>query len=353
MTTIEAPREQTRARYPGPGRLRRARRRPHLLRGLRHGRADRAAAADLVDHPLAPLEGADPLSRAPRARGDLRRARQRPHGPPGASRGLRRARVRRRRPGGHGRHGTDRAVLVGAVGRRPLGRRCSPPSTPSAWTAPCSSRRRAVRAAPGARDARRSTSRWSPTRAGRSTTATTGSRTTATSSSSSSRRSSPSRTRPSSIEDCVGWGLETHGRDAGADLSGPRAERPRRVRGAVPPRSRCPVLVIHGTDDAVRPVSVGEQLAEETGGDARRRSRAPGTARTRATRCASTCCCATSSRRGRRRGLWTRGRRRAQARALRLVADRARPRAARHRDRPRAAPACTPTSRSTGWPSIR
>ena len=36
MTTIEAPREQTRARYPDQRRLRRARRRPHLLRGLRH-----------------------------------------------------------------------------------------------------------------------------------------------------------------------------------------------------------------------------------------------------------------------------------------------------------------------------
>ena len=63
------------------GGLRRARRRARVLRGLRQRRSDRAAAADLVDHPLAALEGADPLPRAARARGDVRRARQRALGP--------------------------------------------------------------------------------------------------------------------------------------------------------------------------------------------------------------------------------------------------------------------------------
>ena len=43
----------------------------------------------------------------------------------------------------------------------------------------------------------------------------------------------------------------------------------------------------------------------------------------------------------------------AEARALHLVADRARPRAARRGDRGRAAQARHPTSRSTGWPSTR
>ena len=48
-----------------------------LLRGLRRGRADGAPPSDVVDHPLAPLEDADPLPRAPLPGGHLRRARQR------------------------------------------------------------------------------------------------------------------------------------------------------------------------------------------------------------------------------------------------------------------------------------
>ena len=68
---------------PRPGRLRRARRRPHLLRGLRHRRPHGPAAAHVVDRPLAPLEGADPLSRTPRARRHVRRTRERALGSPG------------------------------------------------------------------------------------------------------------------------------------------------------------------------------------------------------------------------------------------------------------------------------
>ena len=85
MTTIDgrAAREQTRARYPDEeGYVERD--------GVRifyevygDGRADGPAAADLVDHPLAPLEGADPLPRAPLPRRHVRRPRQRPLGPPG------------------------------------------------------------------------------------------------------------------------------------------------------------------------------------------------------------------------------------------------------------------------------
>ena len=67
---------------PGRDRVRRARRRPRLLGALRRGRADDPAHADVVDRPLAALEGADRLLRAALPRRDLRRPRQRPLGPP-------------------------------------------------------------------------------------------------------------------------------------------------------------------------------------------------------------------------------------------------------------------------------
>ena len=63
MTMIAGAREQSRARYPDQRGLRRTRRREALLRGLRRRRGDDPAAADVVDHPLAPLEGADPVPR--------------------------------------------------------------------------------------------------------------------------------------------------------------------------------------------------------------------------------------------------------------------------------------------------
>ena len=55
---------------------------------LRRGRADRAAAADVVDRALPLLEGPDPLPRAPLPGGHLRRARQRPLRPAGGRRGI-------------------------------------------------------------------------------------------------------------------------------------------------------------------------------------------------------------------------------------------------------------------------
>ena len=66
------------------------------------------------------------------------------------------------------------------------------------------------------------------------------------------------------IEDCVGWGLETDP-ETMIDIT----------RGLAPPedfresceRVRCPVMVIHGTDDAVRPHAGGAALAEVTGGE--------------------------------------------------------------------------------------
>ena len=70
------------------------------------------------------------------------------------------------------------------------------------------------------------------------------------------------------IEDGIGWGLETTAEtlvDATAGRLG--------LDGAVntPPeeacaRVRCPVIVVHGTRDRIRPYQIGERLAELTGG---------------------------------------------------------------------------------------
>ena len=93
---------------PGRGGVRRARRRSCLLRGVRARAADGPPAADVVDHPLAPVEGADPVPRAPLPCGHVRRTRQRPLRPAVGAGGVRRARVRGRRVGRPGRD-RDRA----------------------------------------------------------------------------------------------------------------------------------------------------------------------------------------------------------------------------------------------------
>jgi pimeloyl-ACP methyl ester carboxylesterase len=79
----------------------------------------------------------------------------------------------------------------------------------------------------------------------------------------------PHSTKP--IEDGVGWALETDPETLVATQLGPRlhggpvydpegcAELARRVR--------CPVLVFHGDEDAVRPWAAGARLAELTGGE--------------------------------------------------------------------------------------
>jgi pimeloyl-ACP methyl ester carboxylesterase len=67
------------------------------------------------------------------------------------------------------------------------------------------------------------------------------------------------------IEDCVGWGLEMTPetlidcQDA-LELCG--LERFRDVCARV----RCPLLILHGDEDAIRPVAQGAALAEATGG---------------------------------------------------------------------------------------
>lgn len=67
------------------------------------------------------------------------------------------------------------------------------------------------------------------------------------------------------IEDCVGWGLETDPETLilgqVAPAVGDRDETLARAG-----RIRCPVLVIHGTQDAIRPYRHAEVLARATGG---------------------------------------------------------------------------------------
>ncbi len=67
------------------------------------------------------------------------------------------------------------------------------------------------------------------------------------------------------IDDCIAWALETTPEtlaDTTRGIAVPRAEDFR----AMCERVRCPVLVIHGDRDQVRPLAQGEALAETTGG---------------------------------------------------------------------------------------
>ncbi len=67
------------------------------------------------------------------------------------------------------------------------------------------------------------------------------------------------------IEDCVGWGLETEPGTLADTSRGFQSCGPKAFRDACE-RVRCPVLVIHGDDDAIRPHRDSEALAELTGG---------------------------------------------------------------------------------------
>ncbi len=107
--------------------------------------------------------------------------------------------------------------------------------------------------------------RSTPTTAGRSTTATTGSSTTRSSSSTSSGRCSASPIRPS----------RSRTASAGASRSAPEtlieAHEALELCGTerfrdVCARVRCPVLVLHGDEDALHPLARGAALAEATGG---------------------------------------------------------------------------------------
>ncbi len=67
------------------------------------------------------------------------------------------------------------------------------------------------------------------------------------------------------IEDCVGWALETTPETLALTVLGRELHDPEAF-ARLCRRVVCPVLVIHGTDDAVRPYVVGERVAEEIGG---------------------------------------------------------------------------------------
>jgi pimeloyl-ACP methyl ester carboxylesterase/predicted glycosyltransferase len=73
----------------------------------------------------------------------------------------------------------------------------------------------------------------------------------------------PHSTKP--IEDAVGWALGTDGETliATHEGRGLMPEEAQALAGKVP----CPVLVIHGTRDAISSVTRGHALAEQTGGD--------------------------------------------------------------------------------------
>jgi pimeloyl-ACP methyl ester carboxylesterase/predicted glycosyltransferase len=66
-------------------------------------------------------------------------------------------------------------------------------------------------------------------------------------------------------EDCVGWGLDTDPETLVDTQLAPRLPDEDSVR-ELAERIDCPVLVIHGRDDAVRPHDSGAALAELTGG---------------------------------------------------------------------------------------
>src|ERR1044072_4318525 len=73
----------------------------------------------------------------------------------------------------------------------------------------------------------------------------------------------PHSTKP--IEDCVGWALETSPQtlialEEGSLMCGMESFRD------VCARVRCPVLVLHGDQDAIRPHAQGAALAEASGG---------------------------------------------------------------------------------------
>jgi pimeloyl-ACP methyl ester carboxylesterase/predicted glycosyltransferase len=67
-------------------------------------------------------------------------------------------------------------------------------------------------------------------------------------------------------EDCVGWGLETDAETLVATQLAPRLQNEEGVRQLLS-RIGCPVLVVHGGDDAIRPSASGARLAELANGE--------------------------------------------------------------------------------------
>ena len=319
------------------------------------GRADGAPAADVVDHPLAALEDADPVPRAPlprasRSTAAATAARTGPRAP----RRTTSASSRSTRSRCWTRPATERAVARRRLVRRAAGALLLAAEHPervagAVFIGPARRARR--RRCPSAR-CTPSTSRSTPTRAGRSTTATTGCATTATSSSSSSGSASPSRTRrsrsrtasagrsrrrprrssrprrgtglPTGVEFARALRAASAARCSSSTATTTRSARTRRAQrsprrpAASSSRSRASGHIPHARD----PVKVNLLLRDFV---------APPAARA------------------------TLGARQVapQARALHLLADRPRPRPARRRDRRASCASSIPTSRSTGSPSTR
>ncbi|MEA2484403.1 MAG: hypothetical protein QOC55_2350, partial [Thermoleophilaceae bacterium] len=70
------------------------------------------------------------------------------------------------------------------------------------------------------------------------------------------------------IEDCVAWGLDTTGETLILTMDGGDSGLADRAAAEAMCRSvRCPVGVVHGTQDAVNPLARGERVAELTGGE--------------------------------------------------------------------------------------
>ena len=269
-------REQTRARVPGRRRATSsATACASSTRSTATATPTDPAAADVVDHPLAPLEGADPLPRAALPGRHVRRARQR-HAPTARAAS---------RPTPSAEFAADALAVLDATDDRR--RRCSSGSRAGALWAHAA-RRRPPRARAGRDRSSRPRCRSrpahperaivaplrgassTPTRAGRSTTATTGSATTTASSSSSSARCSASRTRPSrSRTASAGRSRPTPRRSPTrprrSTLCGPE----RRSRDAVRARraARCSSSTATRTRSAR--TRQGAALAEVTGGAAR------------------------------------------------------------------------------------
>ena len=235
----------------GRVRLRRTRWRAGVLGALRRGRQTALLLADVVDRPLAQLEGADSLSRAP-----LPGARR----STAAATGGRTAR-RRRAHTDRGEFaadalavmdatGTERATLVVAsrgAADRPLLLAADHPERVDAAGVHRAGRcrcRQPRRAAP--RDAVRRAARR-PTRAGRSGTATTGCGTTAEFVEFFFvAGASPSRTRPSSSRTRSAGRSTTDAETLVATAARRRDCPTRQSVRELADRVRCPVLVIHG-----------------------------------------------------------------------------------------------------------
>jgi pimeloyl-ACP methyl ester carboxylesterase/predicted glycosyltransferase len=67
-------------------------------------------------------------------------------------------------------------------------------------------------------------------------------------------------------EDCVGWGRETDAETLVATQLAPRLQDEEGVRGLLS-RIDCPVLVVHGSDDAIRPCASGARLSKLARGE--------------------------------------------------------------------------------------